>query len=118
MDFKFEELPDFKKYYKIARHDTLPKLIKNLENILYNRGFKVNTRSIVYKYRVIYTYFGGMELTYSIDGISVSVYEMPDWEYGFKANPIEFIEMFKDILNKHICDEYFIPKCEREDEAN
>lgn len=108
--FKFEDLPDFKGRYKIVRRETLRKLNNVLIDILNDKGFYAN-----YNTENTKMYYGGIELTCDVEGVKVTSLIIPNYKYGFNYYIEDFREMFKDILNRHVCDDYFIPVVEREE---
>lgn len=110
--FKFEDLPDFKGRYKIVRRETLGKLNNVFVDILNDKGFYANHINNIHNTKM---YYGGIELEGNVDGFTVTALIIPDYEYGFNYYIEDFREMFEDILNRHVCDEYFIPVVEREE---
>lgn len=108
--FKFENLPDFKGRYKIVRRETLRKLNMVLVDILNDKGFYANYNAVNTK-----MYYGGIELTCDVEGVKVTSLIIPNYKYGFNYCIEDFREFFKDILNRHVCDDYFIPVVEREE---
>ena len=107
--FEFEELPDFKGNYKIVRREKLSDLIHVLVKILNDKGFYANDNESEP------LYYGGITLTADVHQVMVSGLVIPDYKYGFNYGITDFREMFEDILNRHVCDEYFIPVVKREE---
>jgi len=108
--FKFKDLPDFKGRYKIVRRETLRKLNNVLIDILNDKGFYANHDTENTK-----MYYGGIELTCDVEGVKVASLIIPNYKYGFNYCIEDFREFFKDILNRHVCDDYFIPVVKRKE---
>lgn len=83
-----------------------------LVDILNDKGFYANRINNVHNTKM---YYGGIELAGDVDGFTVTALIIPDYEYGFNYDIKNFREMFEDILNRHVCGDYFIPFVEREE---
>nr|DAR94012.1 MAG TPA: hypothetical protein [Caudoviricetes sp.] len=107
--FEFDDLLDFKGNYKIVRREKLPDLIHVLTKILNDKGFYANDN------KSEPLYYGGITITANVHQVMISGLVIPDYKYGFNYDIKDFRKMFENILNRHVCDDYFIPVVKRKE---